>query len=428
MRRIGHPPTIRGRAIPALVLLAAILGGSTAQSLGWSGAAWWGAVLGWGVAVVVATLLYFRWRYRPLHVDFATGTAMLGKTQVPVSQVVGATRLLSVGVGAHYLEYRFEDAAGAWARVLVTGRPLRGLDAHGRDDLRRFIEASSIEGPTPTGERSVSQEVMLEALGGPSWRATPVDEQLLLSELAHLDAADAGPEAPPVSGRAPVDTGRGTGTPDEELLRQWAEDEAAAEVWLREHPVPGARARRLLGWLTALLVAAFGAVVGLAALTEQQSTSGRLDDDRQDLAVQLLGITLLGAGIAYVGYTIARARHQRGLQAMARSWAGDRGPEQVERGLPPQLLQPFFERPPGHQLRSLFGYVLATFGVLCGLSGPIAWSTGDLGSGPAVLVTAIGVALIAGSIAVFVRSRRRARGQLAEAVHLAGARLHFAAS
>lgn len=417
MIKIGRPvvramPLLLGFGVPACPLLAV----PTAELFGdltWRyllSLACWLALLPGGI-----TLFLVLW-YRPVAFDPATGMARLGRKVVPLSTVTAARREVSATADATYVSYRFESTDGAWGRVLVAGRPMRGLSPEDLRHLERFVEASGIQEPTDVdglapARRSVAGR--LNVLRILSTRSA-VGKAALLAELR----GEPVPE--------PAHTQVSPPTPE-----QWRRDDQDAEAYLADQPEVGRKARRFFGFVIAAAILAGLTAIIVAVILEQSSTSGQLDADTSEaVGVTLLVATAVGLA-AYAGYCVASYFSIRHAQQVSLAWLRSRDAGQVERGLPLPLLAPFLGPPPGHKLKMLTAVAAGVIGGIGLLAAPIVYfaaSAEDPGSdasspGVAAILLAVGIAAIVLAVALFVNANRVKRRQHSFASRL-GRRLY----
>lgn len=386
--------------------------------------------------------------YRPLAWDPRAGTASFGGRTVPLASVTRAVRGLSAGAGAAYLTYRFFSTDGPSVRVLVAGQPLKGLDAEGVAELIRFVEAAPIAERSRPGGLSDQQAALADALtesGGKS----EVGKRLVLEELRSLfeaktpgaptvpdtgtaEATSRDPLAPPIAldaaGMELPDRPRMTQGEVEDLVRQWEEDDADADAYLRAHPAPFVTLRPILVLL--IVIAALVSAIALVVAVVAETTSGsRLDEDANAVAsLWIVGPGLLSVllYLVWCGMADAQVRH---LQRVAHAWLATRDPQQRTRGLAAPLLNAWGQPAPGTRSARAFGFAGSVVGGLAFLIGLVLFfdDSDDFldADGPllATLLTVIGGAVLVAGIVGLVWSYRRRRAGARELVVLAGWRL-----
>ena len=149
-------------------------------------------------------------------------------------------------------------------------------------------------------------------------------------------------------------------------LQELERDDRDAEAYLADQPEVGRKARRILGLLTVAALIGGLIATGVAAVMEQTSAGDRLDPGTHSGFVRvLLGSIAVGLA-AYLGYALACLVHIRHAQRVSLAWLRGRDAGQAERGLPPPLLAPFLDVPPGHRLTSLAAWA-AGLAALAGL-------------------------------------------------------------
>lgn len=408
MVRIGRSPARSGLlfVLPTTVAGALLLALVTAGLFGESPARYPLALAFWLVVLPGGILLYLAVAFRPVAVDFAAGLARLGRATVPLTSITTAWRETQVGLRGLQLSYRFVASTGAWGRVLVAGRPIRGLGEADRRRLAEFVARTAIAHPTDHDGLTPPQRYLLDSLSQYGAKTT-VGKPTILAELV----GEPIPE--------PGDPSEVT----EETLRQWQRDDHDAEAFRRSQPLAARRARRLLGWI-ALAAIAGGLVVVLAAAMGERSAGGQLDSGTNDLAAAGL-LIVAGTGLAaYLGYCVACYVNVRDAQRSALAWLRERGAEQAERGLPPVLSEAFAGYPPAHRLKIVGAFAAAVVGGGALIAAPVIYATEpDLPSSVSLSILLIGIGFTAISVAAFLSANRAKRRQQVFAVRLGGHRL-----
>jgi hypothetical protein len=360
----------------------------------------------WLALLLGVSLLYLGLAYRQVGFDRRYGTARLGRTTVPLTSVTRAWRQTSVAEDGSYLSYRFEATSGAWGRVLVAGRPLRGLEDEGRRHLAEFIEVTGIEDVTDAEGLTTEQRYLADALSQYGARS-PVGKRTLLAELRGEPIRD------PVGPAEPVTAG---------THRRWDRDDADAEAFLRTRTTRSRAVRRGFGWLTAL-AAVVALVLIIVAAVWEGAAGGDLGEDR-DATLGAGVFAAMGVGLlAYLGYCVAAWADTRRAQRDALAWLCGRDPGQATRGLPPLLLAPFTGPPPGHRLRTLAAYAAGVLGAFGLIGGPVILFDEEYDPPVGLTVLLAGLVVVATSIALFVAAARARRRQNLLAVRLGGQRL-----
>src|SRR5690606_28010533 len=247
MIKIGRPvvralPLLIAVCVPACPLLAV----PTAEAFG--DAAWRYplALVCWLALLPGAIILCLVLWYRPVAFDPGTRMARLGWREVPLSTVTTARREVSTGTSATYLSYRFASTDGAWGRVLVAGRPMRGLSPEGLRRLERFVEAAGIHDPADEDALTPTQRYLADQLSVSRMLSTKstVGKAALLAELRGEPLPEPfhppGQGPPPAPGQAQPPTLERWQPPTPE---QWQRDDRDAEAYLLDQPVVGRNAR-----------------------------------------------------------------------------------------------------------------------------------------------------------------------------------------
>jgi hypothetical protein len=440
MTRIGRNPGLR--RLPLIVVVCAIgavIIGAQMPRLFDSPLAFPVGAAAWFVGLLALVLGLSVLPYRSLSWDEHAGTATFGSSSVPLSSITRVERAVSAGAGSVSIVYRFFAADGPTVRVLVAGRPMKGLDLDDLVEFRRFVAALPIVEPTRVDGLTDEQSTVVDALSDTGGRSD-VGKRLLLEELAALidpngtarpaehgqPDAEGDPVAPPLPPAPGSESTPRTVLSAEEadvLERRWQRDDEDAVAFLSTQSVPAATARRVFFWITALAVLAAVVAIVIAVVLEQ--SNGSLDSDTNDLVgLAVISSAVVGA-VAYLAWCAAADAQVRRIQALAREWLASRDPEQRTRGLAAPFLSAWTEPAPGTRLIRALSYVGATLGGLVVLVVIVVAVIEDEVLPPLglSLAAAIGVAITAASIVGFVstgRSRRKAREQL---VLLAGWRL-----
>ncbi|PSL38332.1 hypothetical protein CLV49_1951 [Labedella gwakjiensis] len=187
MTRIGRNPVIGAARLTSV--LSAIFG----LAVGSAVSRMTDGAVGYEIAVLVSAAAFFglvfgiaALLHRSLDWDEQAGTVSFWRHTVPLASITRVERSLSVGVGTSVsLSYRFVSTEGPSVRILVAGRPLKGLDHEGLDSLRRLVEAAPIAEPALVDELTDEHNVLVDGLSESEGR-TAVGKLLLLRELDRL--------------------------------------------------------------------------------------------------------------------------------------------------------------------------------------------------------------------------------------------------
>jgi len=171
----------------------------------WFGAAMLGFILGVlvpgnpfvvvpliALAVLVAAMVVVRLLFPPVVVDLEQRTVRLGGADASIATIDRVSRRAELSSGAAYLTYRLHSSDGPSARVLVAGRPVRGLDEAGIRALREVIALAPITVPEDA-ELTDRQAAIAANLQGDRG-AHAVGRELLLAELDELLAGRSQPD------------------------------------------------------------------------------------------------------------------------------------------------------------------------------------------------------------------------------------------
>jgi hypothetical protein len=187
MTRIGRNPVIGAARLASVVsaIFGLALGSAVARmtdgAIAYELAVLVSAAVFFGVVSGIAGLLH-----RSLVWDERAGTVSFWRHTVPLASITTVERTLSAGANTNVsLSYRFVSTEGSSVRILVAGRPLKGLDRDGLDALRRFVEAAPIVEPAPRDELTDEQNVLVDELSESGGRSA-VGKLLLLRELDRL--------------------------------------------------------------------------------------------------------------------------------------------------------------------------------------------------------------------------------------------------
>ncbi|GAA1518425.1 hypothetical protein [Agromyces terreus] len=385
-----------------------------------------GFVAAWAIAAVASGAILgviMALMYRTLAVDLDRGVVRLGSGELPLSSVTAVKRSISSGGTAQYLHYRIAADTGASVRVLVFGRPFKGLALEQAVALRGLVERSGL----PASASGASAES--ELLSGDSQAnvaAAAIGRDALLLELDGVirllggaDPSQATPAAAvPEGAPAPASeaTESGLAPEDEQRLRALVEalatdDDGAAQL-IAAAPRTAANVAAAAAAAMWLAVAGF-AVAFVWGITESGGFGGG--------ALALLGWSAAIGAVALFVWAAAADRRTLRLQALGAEWlAAD--PRRAERGLPAPFLGVALDA--ANRLLGLCAYagsVLGFLGVMLGIGMLATGDEPDLVVFAVVLLVVGAIALVLGIWAFVATHRRRKRAAAAFAA-LAGKR------
>jgi hypothetical protein len=405
-------------ASPASALFAGLGAGGWSWALGF--VAVWVVFAGGIVAGVSIAYGTVQW-------DPERRVARLRGREVSLDSITEAWRSLSTGAnGAAYLHYRFVSTEGASVRLLVAGRPMKGLDADDLKDLRRFVAELPLQVPSAgkdeLSDRQRAAAVNLTSGGGKS----RVSRETLLEELAPGNGVQPVggiriPTAEPVNA-APAGVGglRGAISLIEaaRLDQQWQADDTEALAVLAEKGRASRRLRRVLGWLTVAAGGIAFASVVLAAVDEE--VRGLLDSDSESWLKVVIVAGILGGIAFYLAWCAAAdsdVRHRRGL---AREWIETRDDRERERGLAEPFLLAWGE--PVRRLPNAVGFIALVIGLFAILVGTFVPAEEGQAIGR-VIALVLGLAGVIWFGLVVAASLRRRSADAEEKVVLGGLRV-----
>ncbi|MWB97949.1 hypothetical protein [Agromyces seonyuensis] len=310
--------------------------------------------------------------YPVLEWDPEQGLVRLGGRTVPLASVTRATRSVS-NAAASYLTYRFHSSEGPSARVLVAGRPLRGLAPEQLQELAKFVAAL----PVPDTGLSARQDLLASDLQT-NVGAGAVSPAALLAELGAIleGTGEAVPEgvaaAVSASGRPAPEFMRPVvvdGLPEltgarlvsmpqaQGLAERWAaDDEDAARLLLARFAgqIRTVRTIRVLNWISFVLSSS-GLVIGIV----QTATEG----------IPWAFLLLPLWPVLWFSSTVAHDRLDDGVRATGREWLAAGDDARRARGLATPFIGAFESR----SWRAKFwlsysGIVLATLLVIAGIA------------------------------------------------------------
>jgi hypothetical protein len=399
------------------------------------GAEWFVGFLLAGIVFAGIILLCLSLAYGTVHWDPQKGTVRLGRREVPVSSITVAWRTVSSSGlnGSAYLVYRFVSTEGASVRVLVAGRPVRGLDAEGLSALMRFVGELPLEAPAGAAvdaagltDQQRAAAVALTTGGGKS----RVGRDTLLAELAVLTGAAAGAEAgagpatsDPITPPQPA-PGNPAGTISSaraaELEREWQTDDGSAAALLLAEPAPARIVRRVFFWLIAAALAV-AALAIVAAVIGETVGGGLLPSDTNEI----VGLLVLGAGgvalLFYLVWCAAADTDLRNRRRLAHRWLENADPDARTRGIPLLLLAAWGEHP--RRLFTALSFLSLLFGLLAALAAIVLFTDDEFPVLVPTLALLGGVALLVLGILGFVRVQRGRRTDAEELVLLGGWRV-----
>ncbi|WP_291039697.1 hypothetical protein [Herbiconiux sp.] len=412
------------------------------------GAEWFVGFLLTGIVFAGIILLCLSLAYGTVHWNPQKGTVRLRRREVPVSSITVAWRTVSSSGlnGSAYLVYRFVSTEGASVRVLVAGRPVRGLDAEGLSALMRFVGELPLEAPAGAAvdaagltDQQRAAAVALTTGGGKS----RVGRDTLLAELAVLTGAAAGAEAgagvagsPPQPGAGGYPATSDPITPPQpapgnpagtifsaraaELEREWQADDESAVALLLAEPAPARIVRRVFFWLIAAALAV-AALALVAAVIGETVGGGLLPSD----ANEIVGLLVLGAGgvalLFYLVWCAAADTDLRNRRRLAHRWLENADPDARTRGIPLLLLAAWGEHP--RRLFTALSFLSLLFGLLAALAAIVLFTDDEFPVLVPTLALLGGVALLVLGILGFVRVQRGRRTDAEELVLLGGWRV-----
>jgi hypothetical protein len=447
--RIGGNP---GLGSWKLVLVVTAVGGGVLSAF--PGAAYvalglgeWSWVLGFLTAWAIiagALLLGLHLAYGGLVWYPSERAVELRGRRVPVDTITEAWRSLSSTGTATYVVYRFVSTEGPSVRLLVAGRPMKGLDATGVKALARFVRELPLVVPdaqaSPLGDddaprltdRQRAAAVSLTTGGGKS----RVGRETLLTELgaeptksdeaeSATPASDAPAYLPPAfARRRPGATGdRVVISPREaaRLEREWEADDQHADRMLAAEPSRAQPLRRLFFWL---MFASLGLSVGaiILAIVQEEFGGSLLDSGDDDLIVALIvGPGLLGL-LFYLGWCAAADAQQREVRRLGARWLEERSrddPEVRERGLAAAMLVAWVA--PVQRLRTVLAFLLCLLGFFVMLGSVFFFTDQTVLGGVVSLVVGLACEVVA--VLLFLRVQRRKRADAEQLVLLGGWRV-----
>ncbi|WP_368496891.1 hypothetical protein [Herbiconiux sp. A18JL235] len=444
MVRIGGHPLVG--AIPLIAGLSVFAGFALAVPL--SGLYSWLGAGAWSYALAFITLLILFGGGISLGLGLAYGTvawdaqrrvARLRGREVPLDSITELWRSMSDSGTATYLSYRFVSEEGPSARVLVAGRPMRGLSAEGLKALSEFvaalpagaeanrIDADAARAVDETGltERQRAAAVTIIGVGGKS-RVSPAT---LLAELAPFieprdgKSASGSPSAVGSARSTSHSEPAGSISSDEaaRIQAEWAEADAAAAAQLTAEVSTLQRLRRTAFWVTVLpIVVAAGAIV--IAVIAETAGGGSIESDLNDsIGISVLGGMVFGVLFYLAWCAIADADIRRRRRLADAAWnslpASDR-----HLGIAMPLLAAFSQ--PALRLRRGLAFGASVVGLIVALVGIIMVIEPD----DVPLIGAIGAIVVGGgmivwSVFAFIAVQRAKRRDAERLVLLAGWRL-----
>ncbi|WP_353808570.1 hypothetical protein [Agromyces sp. SYSU T00194] len=304
-------------------------------------------------AVLAAAALVVRVLFPPVVIDLERHLVRLGSAEVSIATIDRVTRRAEISPSAAYLTYRLHSSDGPSARVLVAGRPLRGLDESGARALREVIALAPIAVPDDGGltDRQAAIAANLQGDRG----AHPAGRELLLAELDELigtadDAGDPGAPVPdarrepaaaptvdPAEARRAVTEPGPVPEPDpepvpEEHLADLDADEADARSTIAAlSPAP---TRALVVGVLVVVLGALAFAGGLIAGVVVETTTGARTEGGTHAAVVGWVLAGLVAGLAgTLSWSIGADLRAVQRRRAAAAWLAAADPARRERGL-----------------------------------------------------------------------------------------------
>lgn len=373
------------------------------------------AVIGCGIVAFAAIAGGMHLAYRPFAFDAASGTARIGRRTVPIDSIREAWRSLSANPRSANLVYRFRSTQGPTVRVLVSGRPIRGLDAAGLDALTDFVRLVRTDIDDDAALRgAVVSDLVSDG------RKTPVSAAVLLRELTGLQSAVArhGEPAAAPAEEAPttVPASGGRTLSEEERSAMHRDDERAAQE-LAALPITARAVRRVGGLLLGLTLVASLVLAGAAIVVE--STGGEVGDAGGWWVLALLVSFTIGG----LSWCIAADADVRQRRDAALRWLASADEGQRRRGLPGPYAVAWTEPAPGHRTLTVLAFGAGVLGLGLVLAA-IVLPTVEPAQIGLVLPLGLGGAVFSGLGIWFalVRSRRK-RADAAWVVEALGERI-----
>lgn len=368
-------------------------------------AAWIG---GTTVVVLGILVLSLNAAYPPVSYDPVARTVRFGSRTVPIDTVNEAWRTVSAAPQSANVVYRFRSTQGPSARVLVAGRPFRGLDEAGRAALADFVRLAPIRTDDPN---AAHRDALASNLLGDSKRVR-VSSDYLVREL------EASNDPSAAFGDAPATIPPTAMPPDLDAME--ADDQAAARVIAALPPGPRV-VRRVAGLLLALSVVV--AIVLLVIAVVREGSGDRVGDE----AVLVVLWILLAFAVTGAARTIAADLDVRQRRSAAGRWLSEADDQQRGRGLPAPFAAAWLEPAPGHRTLGVVSFTLGVVSMFLTLAG-LVLLFGDIDEPPFGVdgsVTVLLVGLACGAIAIWgwVRYRRRRRHDAQWVVEVLGPRV-----
>ncbi len=340
--------------------------------------------------------------YRPFAFDAVSRTVRIGRRTVPLDTMREAWRSFQSGRnGAAYLIYGFRSTDGPTVRVMVAGRPLRGLNEAERAALAEFLRLAPIPGPADSDDAlhgSLASDILADGT------KVPVSAALLLRELgaAGDSAAGAAVAEQPEAAAVEVDT-----------AGMLADDVAVVTAVRADgHRIRVARlwAARAFGVSTML----FPVLVGVAVLAP--AVGWRLDEG---LFLPALGLAAALLTVAGLGWSLLGDLDTRTVRRASLAWLDAASPAMRARGLPVAFHPAWLQFAPGHRMLTILAFAGGVLGMLLVLAGMVTLTT----EYPLVVLIALpGILFGALAIRFWIRHRRRRRADVLWLIEAAGPR------
>lgn len=357
-----------------------------------------GVVLCFAIVVGALSLAYPTVAYDPRR-----RVVRLGSRVVPLDTLHTVERRISDGGRSATLIYRLRSADGAAARVLVAGRPFRGLDEAGRSALTELLRIAPIRTDDPRAAKRAAVAANLVADNS----RVPVSAEFAITELAAFDSPVATAEPAPDTAPeiAPAD------------LEAMARDDEAAAAAIADLP-RGPRVTRRVAGIALWIATAATIVVAVTALIVDGN--GGDIDDAAPIAFGLIALTFATAGLAW---TISAELDVRARRRAAMRWLDGVGDAERGRGLPMPFAAAWMELAPGHRALTAGAFVAGMIGMVLVIAGCVLFFFDDTPPGVAAIVLLIGLAVGAIGILGWQRVRRRRRADAAWVVAALGPRV-----
>lgn len=386
-------------------LLALLTSFPAAALFGTGPLAWLSALmLGSGVWLGLLSAVSFALLPR-IHVAADGGSLRVRGRDYDARALRAAARNVSASPTASYLIYRFTLDDGRRFRLIVAGRPFRGLTPEGLRALRALIEASDIAEPSGlTAEQQRIQSNMQM-----NRHAVSVGKEAVLRDIDDLSGL---PPAPIDATPAPVESTRAAGDA-ESHPEMFVADDAEAAALIRRRADALFTWRRLSG-----AVAGVGLVlcVMFAVLTLVESGQATTPP-----SAALAGITgLLLGTVGGLAWAVTADASVRQVRRLADEWWATADAAAQRRGMPGPFVTT--DATGARRVTTVLAFVCTVVAVIAVPTTIAALFEDDV----RILVVPLAVisaGLVVGSIVCWRHSRRDAREVAERVAQRAGERL-----